>query len=443
MTYEEALAYMDRLTLLGWQPGLERFTEFCRRLGDPQERFKSVHVAGTNGKGSTTAMIASILQASGHKAGMYISPYVHDIRERVQVNGCMISKEDFVRLLELIIPCADALAETEFGHPTEFEVKTALAFLYFAERNVDFAVLEVGLGGRLDATNIVGPMVSVITNIGLDHTDRLGATIPEIAREKAGIIKRNGRLVTAITDADALDVIRRVCEERNSALWQVYPADDTGARFAIRRVRPGDTPSTGHPLPAERMPTLTVEGIFHGYEGLEVGMRGEFQYVNAATAIGAVEVLIAEGVDVSEEGIRSGLRDAYMPGRLEVVHSRPTVVLDGAHNQAAASTLASTIRAEFEYDRLILVMGMVQGHSIADVVGILATLADVLIATAASTPRAMPAQSIADAAEGHVARVEVVEPVARAVTRGIELAGPCDLILVSGSFYVVGEVPSL
>lgn len=439
MTYEEALAYMDWLTTLGWQPGLERFTEFCRRLGDPQDRFKSVHIAGTNGKGSTAAMIANILQAGGYKVGMYVSPYVHDIRERVQVDGRMIPEDDFTRLLESMIPCAEALADTHFGHPTEFEFKTALGFLYYAEQEVDFAVLEVGLGGRLDATNIVTPMVSVITSIGLDHTDRLGTTIPEIAYEKAGIVKPNGHLVTAVTDPDAFTVIRGVCEERNSALWQVVPTDDTGARFEIRRLDPGDTASIGRPLPVDRMPTLTVDG----HEGLDVGMRGEFQYSNAATAVGAVEVMSSLGVDVLEDAVRSGLRDAYMPGRLEVVHRNPTVVLDGAHNLAAAATLAATIKAEFEYDRLILVMGMVQGHSIGDVVGVLAPLADILIATAASTPRAMPAQSVAEAGEGRVPEIEIVQPVAEAVRRALEIAGPRDLILVSGSFYVVGEVPSL
>lgn len=445
MTYEEALAYMDRLTLLGWQPGLERFTEFCRRLGDPQTAFKSVHVAGTNGKGSTTAMIASILQAAGYKVGMYVSPYVHDIRERVQVNGHMISEEDFVRLLESMIPCAEELAATDLGHPTEFEFKTALAFLYYAEQNVDFAVLEVGLGGRLDATNIVDPMVSVITSIALDHTDRLGTTMAEIAFEKAGIIKSHGQIVTAVTDPQAFEVISRVSREQESVLWRVYPTDDTGARFDALPVGREDeyAPPVPRPVPARRKPHLTVVGVYGTYEGIQVGMRGEFQYANAATAIGAIEVLMTEDFDVPEDAIRAGLRDAYMPGRLEVVHTNPTVVLDGAHNSAAASTLISTIEAEFEYERLILVMGMVQGHSVEEVVGILVPHADVLIATAASTPRALPAESIAQVAQGYAAEIEVVEPVGAAVHRALEIAGPRDLILVSGSFYVVGEVPSL
>lgn len=441
MKYEEAVAYMDRLTLLGWQPGLERFAEFCRRLGDPQDRFKSVHVAGTNGKGSTTAMIASILQAAGYRTGMYISPYVYDMRERVQVDGRMIPKEDFARLVESIIPCADELADTDLGHPTEFEVKTAVAFLYFAEREVDFAVLEVGLGGRLDATNIVTPMVGVITSIGLDHTDRLGTTIPEIAFEKAGIVKSDGQLVTAVTDPEAFDVIRRVCEDRNSALWQVAPTDDTGARFAVRSIGAGDTPFESRPLPPRRRPTLTVDGLSSAYSGLVVGMQGEFQYVNAATAVGAVDALIARGTEVPEEAVRAGLRDACMPGRLEVIRRNPTIVLDGAHNPSAATALLSAVRAQFEYDRLILVMGMVKGHAVEDVVAVLAPVADILIATASSSSRAVPAESVAEAALPHASNVEVVETVPAAVHRALELAGHRDLVLVTGSFYVVGEVP--
>ncbi len=443
MKYEDALAYMDRLTLLGWQPGLERFTEFCKRLGDPQERFKSVHVAGTNGKGSTTAMIASILHAAGYKTGMYVSPYVYDIRERVQIDGRMISEEDFARLVESMIPCAEELAGTEFGHPTEFEVKTALGFLYFAEQKVDFAVLEVGLGGRLDATNIVRPEVSVITSIGLDHTDRLGTTIPEIACEKAGIVKPNGHLVTAVTDPSAFEVIRRICAERNSVVWQVCPTDAAGSHFEVRPIGPEDSPCQERTPPGERMPTLAVDGVSHRYEGLEVGMRGEFQYVNAATAVGAVEALISKGFEASEEAVRIGLRDAYMPGRLEVVRTAPTVVLDGAHNLSAAATLASAVEAQFDYDRLILVMGMVKGHSIDDVVGVLSPLADVFIATSPSGPRAMPAESIADAARRYVSEIEVIEPVSAAVHRALELATPRDLVLITGSFYVVGEVSDL
>ena len=440
MKYEDALAYMDWLTTLGWQPGLGRFAELCKRLGEPQDRFKSVHVAGTTGKGSTTAMIACILQHAGYKTGMYVSPYVYDIRERVQIDGRMISEDDFSRLVEYIIPYAEELGRTEFGYPTEFEVKTALGFLYFAEQNVDLVVLEVGLGGRLDATNIVTPMVSVITSIGLDHTDRLGTTISEIAFEKAGIVKPNGHLVTAVTEPDAFDVIRRICEERDCSLWQVYQTDDTGGRFAVRPMEPKDAPSQVRPLPAAQPPSLTIQGVCRDYDNIEVGMRGEFQYANAATAVAAVEVMTSMGVNVPVEAISSGLRDAYMPARLEVVRTNPTVILDGAHNQSAASTLRGTIEAEFKYDRLILVMGMVRGHSIADVVDTLAPSADVLIATAAANPRAMPAESITEAAEGLVPEVEIVEPVPKAVERALQLASPSDLVLVTGSFYVIGEV---
>ena len=300
MTYEEALAYVDWLTQLGWQPGLERFAEFCKRLGNPQDGFRSIHVAGTNGKGSTTAMIAGILRHAGYRTGMYVSPYVYDIRERVQIDGRMIPEEDFTRLVEFMIPYAEELGGTEFGHPTEFEVKTALGFLYFAEQNVDFAVLEVGLGGRLDATNIVTPVVSVITSIGLDHTDRLGATISEIAFEKAGIVKQRGHLVTAVADPAAFGVIRSICLDRDSVLWQVAPYDGSEGRFAVRPIGPEDTASDAAALAAERMPLLAVDGVYRRYEGLEVGMRGTFQYANAAAAVGVVEALTEHGVEVPE-----------------------------------------------------------------------------------------------------------------------------------------------
>lgn len=443
MTYEEALAYMDWLTQLGWQPGLERFAEFCKRLGNPQDGFRSIHVAGTNGKGSTTAMIAGILRHAGYRTGMYVSPYVYDIRERVQINDRMIPEEDFTRLVEFMIPYAEELGATQLGHPTEFEVKTALGFLYFAEQNVDFAVLEVGLGGRLDATNIVTPVVSVITSIGLDHTDRLGATISEIAFEKAGIVKQRGHLVTAVADPAAFGVIRSICLDRDSVLWQVAPYDGSEGRFAVRPIRPEDTTSDPAALPAERMPLLAVDGVYRRYEGLEVGMRGTFQYANAAAAVGVVEALTEHGVEVPEEAVRAGLRDAWMPGRMQVIRSNPHVVLDGAHNRSAASALAAAIEVEFDYDRLILVMGMVTGHSIAEVVAVLAPMADVLIATAASNPRAMPAESIAEAAEGLVPEIETVDRVADAFVRATELASPGDLVVVTGSFYVIGEVPRL
>ena len=233
MDFEASLRYMDGLLRFGWKLGNERFTELCRRLGDPQDRYAVLHITGTKGKGSTTALAAGILRAAGFRTGAYFSPYVYDPCERVQVNGALIPRADFARLVTQIRPHVEALAQTEFGQTTEFELKTALGFCWFAEQNVDYACVEVGLGGRLDATNIVKPLVTVITNIGLDHTQILGDTHALIAAEKAGIIKPGVPCITATDHPDALDVIARIAQERNAPLAFVRRGDAT-------------TPTSGH-----------------------------------------------------------------------------------------------------------------------------------------------------------------------------------------------------
>ena len=417
--------------------GLERFTEFCARLGDPQRKFRCVHIGGTNGKGSTTAMVASILQAAGYKVGGYYSPFVYDIRERFLVNGEMIPEADFARLVEVMRPIAEQMESTEHGHPTEFELKTALAFLWFAEREVDFAVLEVGLGGRLDATNVVDPLVSAITNVGMDHTEHLGETIEQIAVEKAGIVKRNGHLVTAAT-GPAFDVIRERCKQLSSALWYVEHTDDL-----YRIASPSSRPSLSWWEKRSLRGTVgfRVVGQHSTYTDVKVRMRGNFQRINAVLAIGIAEALREECGNIAESAIYSGLESASLPGRMEVRREKPTLVLDGAHNPDAARVLADSLRETFEFDRLILVMGMVKGHSIEGVVDVLAPLADEFIATAPSGDRALPASEVADAARKHCSRVSLVEPVSEAARRALESAGENDLILVTGSFYTIGEVP--
>ncbi len=451
--FNEAVQYVHSIG--EWRSmklGLERFTEFCARLGNPQDKFRSVHVAGTNGKGSTVAMIASILHAAGYRVGSYYSPFVYDIRERFLLNGEMISEADFVRLVDRIRPVAEEMEGTEHGHPTEFELKTALAFLWFAENQVDFAVLEVGLGGRLDATNIINPLVSVITNVSMDHMEHLGDTIEQIAAEKAGIIKPRVPCVTAAT-GPALEVIRRTAEERNSTLWWVHEEDDsysmspvdTGSSFSVQRSAFSE--GTKHEERSTKNESrvsardLCVRGIFGRYADLHVGMRGAFQRINAALAIAAAEVLQDEGVDIPECAIRVGLETACLPGRLEVIRENPTVILDGAHNPDAAHKLAEAVHEWFEYEHLIIIMGMVKGHSIEDTVSILAPLANRFIATAPSGPRSAPASDVADAARKYCPNVTTIEPIPAAVQCALESAGEHDLILVTGSFYTIGEVP--
>ncbi len=440
--FQSSVDYIYGLQTYGWKLGLERFQALCERLGNPQDKLKTIHIGGTNGKGSTTAMVSSILKSAGYKVGTYYSPYVYNIRERVQLDCGMISKSAFTRHVDAIRPHAEAVGKTDLGHPTEFEVKTALGLLYFVEQGVDFAVLEVGLGGRLDATNIVSPLVSVITNVTLDHMDRLGHTVPAIAAEKAGIIKPNGHLVTAIADPEAFDVVRRTCAERNSKLWHVHRAGNDGNHYAISSVTPGDDGNSVSACPSLKgSRSLVVDGVKSTYQDITLRMQGDFQQINAATAIGAIEALHNHGINVPQSAIREGLESAYLPGRLEVLSHRPTLLIDGAHNLDGSHQLAQALKNVFKYDRLILVMGMVNGHSMENVIGQLAPMADRFFATAADSPRASAATDVAEVARRYCSNVVSIEPVSEAVRAALNSAGENDLVCVTGSFYTISEVP--
>lgn len=444
--FEKAVSYIHGLVDLRVDMsvdfGLNRFAALCERLGNPQNQLRAIHIGGTNGKGSTTAMVSSILKAAGYKVGTYYSPYVYNIRERVQLGCSPIDEETFVRLVNTIKPQAASVGQTELGHPTEFEVKTALGLLYFVEQKVDFAVLEVGMGGRLDATNIVNPLVSIITNVGMDHMERLGNTIAEIATEKAGIVKQGGHLVTAAFHPDALAVISQTCAERNCTVWRVYPPTESCPNIRIRPIDYSIASDVSIGLPSTScIQSFCVEGMNAVYKGLTLQMQGEFQRLNAATAIGAIEVLQRKGVEIPESSIREGLRTAYIPGRLEVLQTEPTLLIDGAHNPDGALVLARALQTCFKYDRLILVMGMVSGHSVRETVAALAPLADMFYATAPQSTRAMPASEIAEVARIYCDNLLLVEPVSEAVRQAVEVAHRNDLVCVTGSFYTIGEVP--
>lgn len=433
MEYEEALRYIHGRLRLGVKLGNERFATLLARLGNPQEALNVVHIAGTKGKGSTTAMVASILEAAGYKVGRYLSPYVYDLRERIQINGKPISKDDFARWVTRIKPHVEALEATELGPTTEFELKTAVGFCYFAEQAVDYVALEVGLGGRLDATNVISrPLVSVITNIGYDHTELLGHTLALIAGEKAGIIKPGIPCVTGVPiNGEADEVITRVCREKSAPLQHVS----------------GDLPS-----PAETQfkvapdGSLTVRTPRRQLTGLHLGLHGAFQHGNAALAVAALDEISPEKLPaISDNDIRIGLESAYVPGRLEEISGSPTIVLDGAHNEMAAEALANALRTEYNVDnrRLILVVGLKRNHDPETFLRPLAALRPaVLIATEPSFhPR--DAQDIAAAAKRwDIARVECCPSSAPDAARAaLALMEPEDLLCVTGSFYTVGDLP--
>lgn len=431
MTYEQTLEYLDGLLKFGIKFGLERITALCDAFDNPQSRLRVIHVGGTNGKGSTCTFAASILREAGYRTGLYLSPYVHDLRERIQIDGAMIPKSDFAGIISEIKPVADKIGKTDLGEVTEFEVKTMAAYLYFARAQVDFAVLEVGMGGRFDATNLVHPLVAVITNIALDHTERLGETIEEIAFEKAGIVKTGSILVTAVDDERAWRVILNRCREQGAEVWRVIKSkpDKTGSPSADVQLRYN---SRGDHFSLRRGERVIL--------GLKPGLIGEFQHVNAATAVSAILALEKYEVRISERAISTGVANAYIPGRMEILRDKPTLVIDGAHNPDAARTLAKSINENFRYEKLILVIGMLGTHSAEGVLSYLAPLASTIIATQSQWSKALPAGDLADAARKFTDQVEIAEPVPAAVARALEIAGENDLILVTGSFYTIGEV---
>lgn len=415
MNYTESMKYLNSFGRFGSRLGLERTEELLRLLGNPQDDFKSVHVAGTNGKGSVTAMISSILQEAGFRTGMYTSPHLDDFRERIEVDGVPISKEKLTSLVGGLKPLVPKV-KRKASHPTFFEVTTAVAFKYFSDRKVDYAVVEVGLGGRLDATNVITPEVSVITNIGLEHTDILGKTIGSIAREKAGVIKSGIPLVTAESKAEALKVFERTCKERGAKLI-VLKRD---AR--IRKLR-CDLKGCLFDLKTQA----------RSYSKLRVPLLGEHQVENAA-----LSVLVAEQLGIGEKCTRSGLDRVKWPGRLEIIQRKPLLVMDSAHNPPAMRILRKSLKL-FRYDRLILVIGVMKDKAIGDIVREIAPAADCIIINKPNLERAAQPEIIVKEAKRYGKPVKVVEDVKKSVRYAKSIAGKNDMVLVTGSIYMLSE----
>jgi dihydrofolate synthase/folylpolyglutamate synthase len=420
MPYPDALEFLHGLQRHGIRPGLDVIGTLVARLGRPDRRFPSLHVGGTNGKGSTAAMAAAVLQAAGYRVGLYTSPHLVDFRERVRVNGEPIAEDDLAALVERLreaLPPACA--------PTFFEFTTALAIQHFAEAQVDIAVVEVGLGGRFDATNVLVPLVAVITNVALDHQEYLGETVGAIAFEKAGIIKPGVPLVTGQLSPEAEGVIGRVAGE-HAAPWSKWGRDFR---------------TTGEPLTGFR-----YEGSRGSYQGLSCPLAGAHQLENAACALAALELASEAGLQVPESAVRSGLRQTRWEGRLEVAERHPTILLDGAHNRAAADALAVYLagyRREHRGSRVILLVGMMRDKDRRGFLQTLAPLADEVVVTQAAIPRAASVQEMLEALGGQAGSA-YAEPVpADALARARRLAAPEDLICVTGSLMLVGDVKAL
>ena len=392
--------------------GLGPIKRLLARLGDPQERYRTVLVAGTNGKGSVSAMVAEILKQGGVRAGLYTSPHLIDFRERIRVGGRPISRAQAQSLIREV-----RAAVTE--DVTYFEFLTALAFTHFAREAVPWAVLEVGMGGRLDATNVVRPAVSIISNISLEHRDYLGRSLRDIAREKAGIVKTGGVCLTAATQAAVRDTLAETCRRRRVRLLRL------GGEIRIRRHDDG---------------SFSYFGVKTVLRHLHLALAGRHQQANAALAVGAAEILSERGVPLDEAAIRRGLLNVRWEGRLETLRERPRVVVDGAHNPAGMAALVRSLRTEFSYARLILILGVLKDKDYARMIRQAASLDATIIATRPRNERGLPAAHLAAAAARWHSRVEAVEEPREALRRALLIAGPRDLVCVAGSLYLIGEI---
>lgn len=398
--------------------------ELLRRLGDPHRRLRFFHIGGTNGKGSVAAMVATILQVAGYRVGLFTSPHLHSYTERIRLDGQEIPKEDVAYLLTLLRPVLEDMVKDGFEHPTEFEVTTALALYYFAEVKPDYVVLEVGLGGSIDSTNIIpASEVSIITNVGLDHMEYLGATLPEIAREKAGIIKEDGVVVTGVDKPEPLEVIEKACQQKGATLYRL------GRDIHFKEV-----------ALSQEGGELDWEGLGRCYQGLKISLLGRHQLINASLAVAAIEAARRHrGLRVTEDQIREGLAKVFWPGRLEVVGKNPLVILDGAHNYDGALALKQALEEIFSYRHLILVLGMLADKEREKMVSLLAPLAQRVIVTRPNSPRAGDWEKLAFYARRFTPHVQAVRNISQALQIALSLAGPEDLICATGSLYMIAD----
>jgi dihydrofolate synthase/folylpolyglutamate synthase len=414
--YQRSLDYLYSLEKFGIIFGLTQVEKILKAIGNPHREVEAIHIGGTNAKGSTAAMMASILQKEGYRMGLYTSPHLIRFTERIKINGKEIEKEEVAELTGWM---RGRIEEAGITSPfTFFDFTTAMCLLYFKQKMVDLAVLEVGLGGRLDSTNVIDPLLSIITNIAKDHEAYLGRSILEIAKEKAGIIKKNRPLITAATQPQVVRLFSKVCREKGSPYYRV----GKDFRYAQNGERNFD-----------------YEGPHRKLWSIYVNLGGPHQIINAATALGAMEVLDELGYPVSNDSMIDGLKEVEWPGRLEMVCSSPRVVLDGAHNPAAALVLKNSLEKEFQYRHLILLVGMMKDKDIKSILHLLAPLADHLILTRPHIDRAALPALLKKKLGKDGKKAEIVEDLEEAIERGLSVTRGEDLLCITGSLYTVGE----
>lgn len=425
MNYNDAMNYIQQVGNFGSNYGLERTNKLLDFLGNPHKDMKFIHIAGTNGKGSITSMVTSLLRGKGYKVGMYTSPYLEEFEERIQINGSNIPKDILGKLMDKVKYAVDRVVEEGFSHPTEFEIITCLMFLYFYEEEVDYGVIEVGLGGRLDSTNVITPIVSIIASISLDHTNLLGNTIHEIAGEKAGIIKKNIPVVVYPQEEEAYKAIFNKAKEMNSKIIDVNFKD------------------------GELMDILYEDKIYQYIKAkfmdrvieLKLPLLGVHQINNLLVALKAYEIICEkENLEIVEEEIKSSISNVEWIGRLEVMNINPQIVIDGAHNIQGIKGLSYNVKKYFKYKNIYLLLGILADKQVEEMVKEITPMAKKVYALTPHSDRAELALDLKKVIDKYNNSCIAIEDYNEALNLAISEADKEDLILISGSLYMIGDM---
>lgn len=422
MTYDQALEFICTTQRLGMKPGLHTIAELLERMDNPQKKLRYIHIAGTNGKGSTAAFLSNILIESGYKTGVFTSPHIQRMTERIKVNNVEMEESQSARLIELIQGKIEVMLEHGGCHPTEFEILTAMAFQYFYEQGCDIVVLETGLGGRLDSTNVIdSPDLGVITAVSYDHMNILGNTIQEIAGEKAGIIKHGVDIVTYLNPPSVTEVIEYACKEKDATL---HNTDFS----SIKIIEQGIDVQTFN---------------YRQYMSLKISLLGEHQVKNAAVAVHAAEVLKSKGYTISEQTIRNGLLKAKWPGRLEVLRRNPVFIIDGAHNAQGVIALKKSLDSLFLGQAPTFIMGVLGDKDYRSMLAEIVPGCAKLFTVTPNSSRALPAADLAKAAEEYCKNIQICDTVETAVKKSLAETQKNGVICAFGSLFHIGEVRSI
>jgi dihydrofolate synthase/folylpolyglutamate synthase len=420
MNYKDCIDWLYSFEKFGIKLGLDRIKLICNKLGNPQKKYNIIHVGGTNGKGSVCHILHSILTKNGYKVGVYTSPHLQRFSERFTIDGIEISEKDVVLLTQKIKPIIEDMIKSK-KTPTFFEIVTAMAFQYFKDKAVDYAIVEVGLGGRFDATNIVDPVLTIITNVTLEHQKILGKKIEDITIEKAGIIKENISIVTAATDK-ALEIIKNVSTEKNASISIIDKNSWRRTNFEIQGQK------------------FLIKGSLNEYH-VKTPIIGLHQGENIALSIAAIENLQMNGLYITDEGIKEGIENIRIPGRMEIAGFNPTIILDGAHNIAGMNALKKTLKADFDIDKLVLIIGILSDKNIKKMLEIIIPIADIVITTKSNNARAYDPNKIRDIIIDidRDKQVFVFDKIKDAINQAQSLAQENDLICITGSLFTVGD----